>query len=220
MTTDTPYSFQPSSDERQRMTAAAAAHDEDMRGAEEGNMNYCAEIAGLMAEAHKLYVAAEARKEASGRDHEYRLMRMRRDQIVDREYELQRQAAQEFAARNGWRWTKRHFLARTLARGGTHDGGFYDELINGGVSHDLFDHPLFFRELARPYRTAAIVGQPYNTAIEDARTIAAKIGLVLHVLPDPTASWWYPGVTRFFCFTRPQITSVQFLPEQITEHRG
>jgi hypothetical protein len=31
MTTETPYSFQPSSDERKRMTAAAAAHDEDMR---------------------------------------------------------------------------------------------------------------------------------------------------------------------------------------------
>jgi hypothetical protein len=186
-----------------------------------GNMNYCAEIAGLMAEAHKLYVAAETHKEANGRDHAYRLMRMQRDQIVDREYELQRQAAQEFAAPNGWRWTKHRFGVRALMRGGTHDGRrSHDELIDGWMHHCLFDHAVFFRELARPYRTAAIVGQPYNTAIADARTNAAKVGLELHVPPDPTASWWYPGATRFFCFTRPQITSVQFLPEQMTEHRG
>jgi hypothetical protein len=80
-------------------------------------------------------------------------------------------------------------------------------------------HPLFFREIARPYRTAAIVGQPYHTDTADARTVAAKIGLVLHVPPKETASWWYPGWTRFFCFTRPEAACVQFLPEQLESRR-
>jgi hypothetical protein len=189
-------------------------------------MNYGAEIAGLMAEWHKLRVAAETHKKERGRDREYRLLHIRQHRIFDREEELRRQAAQEFAALNGWHWTTHQFLARTLARGGTHEGrgdggggwgtfGVRDETIDGWMHHVLFDHPLFFREIARPYRTAAIVGQPYNTDIADARANAAKIGLVLHVPPKETASWWYPGSTRFFCFTRPEVVSVQFLPEQM-----
>ena len=72
------------------------------------------------------------------------------------------------------------------------------------------------------YRAAAIVGQPCdtNTAIADARAIAAKIGLTLHVPPNLTASWWYPGSTRFFVFTRPEIDRVHFLPEQMEAARG
>jgi hypothetical protein len=45
--------------------------------------------------------------------------------------------------------------------------------------------------------------------------LAAKIGLVLHVPPNSMASWWCPGSTRFFCLTRPETTTVQFLPEQL-----
>jgi hypothetical protein len=191
-------------------------------------MNYCTEIAGAMTEAHKLDDAVEAYRKASGRDREYYRLRGRAQQMIAQERELRRQAAQEFAALNGWRWSERHFLARTLARGGTHEGindgggswgmgGRRDETIDGWTSHHLFDHPVFFREIARPYRTAAIVGQPYNTDIADARANAARIGggLMLHVPPNLTASWWNPGSTRFFCFTRPEITAVQFLPEQM-----
>ena len=139
-------------------------------------MSYCADIRGLMAEANKLHVAAETHRKERGRDQEYRRTWIRQSQIHDRLCDLQRQAAQEFAALNGWRWTERLFSAETLARGGTHSspGWCYD--------HRLLDHPLFFRELARPYRTAAIVGQPYNTTPADARELAAKLGLVLHVL--------------------------------------
>ena len=74
---------------------------------------------------------------------------------------------------------------------------------------------MFFREIARPYRTAAIVGQPYNTKPDEARAVAAEINLALHVPPNLTASWWYPGWTRFLCFTRPAVARVQFLPEQL-----
>jgi len=105
-----------------------------------------------------------------------------------------------------------------LARGGTHEGkydgggrwgiGTRDETIDGLT-------PLFFREIARPYRTAAIVGQPLFTDIAEARAIAAEIGLVCHVPPNSTASWNCPGWTRFFCFTRPAVARVQFLPEQL-----
>lgn len=63
--------------------------------------------------------------------------------------------------------------------------------------------------------TAAIVGQPYgHTSADTARAAAIKIGLALHVPSNINASWWYPGSTRFFCFTRPEIERVCFLPEQ------
>jgi hypothetical protein len=177
-------------------------------------MNYCAEIAGLMGEADKLYAAADAREQASGRDPEYRLLRIQAKQMAARKNELRRQAAQEFAALNGWRLTERGFSPETLARGGTHSG------LDWGYDLDLLDHPVFFREIVRPYRTAAIVGQPYDTKSDEARAIAAKIGLALHVPPKATASWWYPGWARFFCFTRREIASVQFLPEQLGEKRS
>jgi len=85
-------------------------------------MNYSSEIHGLMAEANKLHVVAEAHRKEHGSDREYRRMWIRQSQIQDRQCDLQRQAAKEFAALNGWRWVERHFLARTLARGGTHEG--------------------------------------------------------------------------------------------------
>jgi len=61
-------------------------------------------------------------------------------EIHDRQHELQRQAAQEFAALNGWRWTEHRLLARTLARGGTHDGRWIDPHLlrpahQGGYQH-------------------------------------------------------------------------------------
>jgi hypothetical protein len=172
-------------------------------------MNYCNEIANLQGATTELDAAAEAREQAIGRDPEYRLLRIRAKQMAAREDELQRQAAKEFAALNGWRFTERGFSPETLARGGTHSA------LNWGYDLELFDHPVFFREIARPYRTAAIVGQPYGTEPDEARAIAAKIGLALHVPPNARASWWCPGWGQFFCFTRPEISSVQFLPEQL-----
>jgi hypothetical protein len=174
-------------------------------------MSYCADIRDLMAEGNKLHVAAETHRREHGADREYRRMWIRQSQVHDRQRELQRQAAQEFAALNGWRWSKRQFPIQTLAVGGTQDGLTYPRLFD----LRLFDHPVFFREIARPYRAAAIVGQPYGTKPDEARAIAAKIGLELHMPPNPTASWWYPGYARFFCFTRPEVACVRFLPEQI-----
>jgi hypothetical protein len=77
----------------------------------------------------------------------------------------------------------------------------------------LFDHCLFFRNPQRPYRPVAIVSEPYTVVPELERPRAEELGLVLHVPPKLTASWHYPGLTRFFCFTRPG-THVRFLEEQ------
>jgi hypothetical protein len=127
--------------------------------------------------------------------------------------ELETQAAQGFAALNGWHLTDREFATGTLARGGPHVSR--EEQFNIGISsHELFDHCVYFRELERPYRAAAIVTQPYNTDLDQARELAAEIGLALHAPPKPTASWWYPGWARFFCLTRPGHAAVRFLPEQ------
>src|SRR5215831_10726745 len=127
-------------------------------------MNYSAEIRSLMAEEHKLHDAAEARKQASGRDPEYLLLRIESDQIAYQGDELRRQAAEAFAALNGWRRSRSRFWVKTLLRAGVHDGygqsAYNDAAIDPISISKLFDHALFFREPARPYRAAAIVGQP------------------------------------------------------------
>src|SRR5215831_16398195 len=118
-------------------------------------MNYSAEIRSLMAEEHKLHDAAEARKQASGRDPEYLLLRIERDQIAYQGDELRRQAAEAFAALNGWQQSRSRFRVKTLVRGGVHDGyarsAYDDDAIVDPISIiNLFDHAVFFREIARP----------------------------------------------------------------------
>ena len=113
-------------------------------------------------------------RKANGHDGEYRRLFRRREDLQHGQDDLRRQAAQEFAALNGWRWTAHPFLARTLARGGTHEGrrdggggwgtfGVRDETIDGWMHHVLFDHPLFFREIARPTRPAGVRAIPVRT---------------------------------------------------------
>jgi len=106
---------------------------------------------------------------------------------------LGRAAAKEFAALNGWRLTNRNrcFQANTLARGGTHDTDFDQYQHRGGVYTELFDHAMHFRWASRPYKAAAIVGQPYgvdNEHLKMAYAEAQKMGLELHVPMNLTAS--------------------------------
>jgi hypothetical protein len=121
-------------------------------------------------------------------------------------------AANAFATLNGWRRTRRAFRADTLARHGCHDAS--SRWGCPSWPHALFDHPVYFRELQRPYRAAAVIGQPYGTSLETARELAAELGLIVHAPPNLTASWWYPGHARLFVVTRPDVSSVQFLPDQ------
>ena len=182
-------------------------------------MSYSSEIRSIMKQAYHLGVEIEAYRKDNGRDLEYRHRFVELKQLEHREDELRRQAAEDFAALNGWRRSRSRFCVKTLLRGGVHDGygqSAYDDAVVDPTSiSNLFDHALFFRESARPYRAAAIVGQPYDTSAGTARAAAAEIGLVLHVPSNVNASWHYPGWTRFFVFTRPAVARVQFLPEQM-----
>lgn len=189
-------------------------------------MNYSTEIRSIMRQGYHLNVEINAYKKDHEGDSEYhqfvglKPLSQRLKQLSHRADELRRQAAEEFAALYGWRCSRSHFGVKTLLRGGVHDGyprSHFDYRPDLFSVHydDLFDHAVFFRETARPYRAVAIIGQPYSTDVAAAIVTAAAIRLALHVPSDIDASWHYPGWTRFFCFTRPEIERVHFLPEQI-----
>jgi hypothetical protein len=165
-------------------------------------MTYCKEIATTMAEARALW--EQIRK---GKKH----LRFRRDLLINHEHDLRQRAAQDFAKLNGWKYSKTSFAPAQLARGSTQRKRH--EAWDEGWVHDLFDHPVYFREPLWPYQPIAIVGQPYDTTVEEARITASRLGLDLHAPPIRTASWWYPGWTAFFCCTR-HGTTVRFLPDQ------
>ena len=87
-------------------------------------------------------------------------------------------------------------------------------------NHDfpLLDHCIWFRE-GRRY--VAAIGQPYLSAVDiaEARARLADCGLVLHIPPDPLASFHYPGWTLFVVVARPGVP-VRFLPEQDGRLKG
>jgi hypothetical protein len=168
----------------------------------EDDMSYCSEITTAMETVSTLRTRARnSERQLRGELH-----------ITEkRECDLRRRAALRFAEINGWKYSTKEFAPAVLARGGAYRRK--DEAWYAGWVHDLFDHPVYFREARPPYRPVAIVGQPYNTDVASARIVAARIGLDLHAPPSSTASWWLPGETAFFCCTRPGMT-VAFLPEQ------
>jgi hypothetical protein len=144
----------------------------------------------------------------------------RQHELEQRQRELRDAAAEAFAALNGWRVAGRKFSSRALARRAVGcDWQSRQDFLGGSGPTD---HAVCFREPVRPYRSVAIVGQPYYTqygdgrdmTIEQARELAVRFGLALHVPPNLTASWHYPEWTRFVVFTRPG-TAVRFLPEQM-----
>jgi hypothetical protein len=130
--------------------------------------------------------------------------------IHKRTEEAQFAAAMNFAALNGWQVSRKGFWISRLAGIENPDE---DEEYNfdWAWDHRLFDHPVYFLSGRKPI---AIVGQPYDTSVKDATADAKRLGLALHTPPRLRRSWWYPGRTRFYCFTRPE-TSVRFLPEQL-----
>jgi hypothetical protein len=88
----------------------------------------------------------------------------------------------------------------------------------GGKDHPLLDHDIWFRQ---DRRYVAAVGQPYLSAvgIAEARANLKARDLVLHVPPDPLASFHYPGWTLFVVVTKPGV-KVCFLPEQDGRLKG
>ena len=83
---------------------------------------------------------------------------------------------------------------------------------------DLLDHPAWFR---RDRRYAAVVGQPYLSDVDIAETRARLVrrDLVLHLPPDPLASFHFPGWTLFVVITGPGV-EVRWLPEQDGRLKG
>jgi hypothetical protein len=74
---------------------------------------------------------------------------------------LQDAATAAFAERNGWRASPSYFGTETLAKGGVHRSIGYEGERGPLSPRSVFDHVVRFLERARPYRTVAIVGQPY-----------------------------------------------------------
>jgi hypothetical protein len=175
--------------------------------------NFSAEIRDADERAIALRRAADALWRAAGRSPQWARKSRDAHQAEIAECALRREAAQAFADLNGWRRSNSYFGTRTLAKGGVHSNVGYLGGFDPLEPHQAFDHPLHFRERQRPYRTVAIIGQPHGTPIEDARRIAAELGLELRAPTNLTACWHNPGECRFFVFTRPG-TSVRFLPEQ------
>lgn len=170
--------------------------------------DYCSEIATLFGEGYRV-----PRATPDTDRNERRRIELMHVGIHRRMRELQERAAKDFAAINGWRYTERRFSVKTLARGGVHAVRGEDPYLIDPF--ELLDHDVFFRETSRPYRPVAVVGQPYDTSVDEGVKIARSLGLELHAPPNFVASWWYPGHARFFCLTRPGVV-VRFLPDQLT----
>jgi hypothetical protein len=124
-------------------------------------------------------------------------------------------AIDAFANLNGWRGTKYHFYGLDLLGRST----MSDPLRRlGSRDCSLLDHDIWFR---RDRRYIAAIGQPYlsDVDIAAARANLKARNLVLHVPPDPLASFHYPGWTLFVVVTKPGV-EVRFLPEQDGRLKG
>jgi hypothetical protein len=109
----------------------------------------------------------------------------------------QRAAAEAFGRLNGWALAKAHSYSLELLGRAIRTSG-------EGRDHLLLDHDYWFRKDRR------YVAQ---------REGLTKRGFVLHLLPDPFASFRYPGWTLFVVVTKPGV-AVRWLPEQDGRLRG
>jgi hypothetical protein len=138
--------------------------------------------------------------------------RQNRTQPLERAHQA---AVDAFAKLNGWRATKCSFYSLGLLG----RSAMSDSLRRrGGDSFPLLDHCLWFR---RERRYVAAVGQPYLSGVDiaAARANLKARNLVLHLPPDPLASFHYPGWTLFVVVTKPGV-EVRFLPEQDGRLKG
>jgi hypothetical protein len=119
-------------------------------------------------------------------------------------------AIDAFAAINGWRTCGQDSYDLRLV-------GRVADCWHGGSDGGLLDHCIWYRKNGR---YVAVIGQPYlDRDFAEVRDDLAKRDLVLHLPPDPLASFHYPGWTMFFVITRPAV-GVRFLPEQDGRLKG
>jgi hypothetical protein len=168
--------------------------------------NFSAEIEAAI---HEEYEAVKKEREAGNQ-----LAGLRPGPLERKTCALQQEAAETFAAINGWRRSRSFTFLRLAGKSRSHSDDAAPLWRDGGYPfEDALDHMLWFNRDRKP---VAIVTQPYIDARgEKARALARHYGLALHMPPNPGASWHCPGVggTLFFVFTRPG-TAVRFLPEQ------
>jgi hypothetical protein len=122
-------------------------------------------------------------------------------------------ATDAFAKLNGWRQTKSTSYNLGLLGRGASSRSLWDS-----SDFPLLDHCVWLRQ---DRRYVAVVGQPYLSAVDivEERARLALRGLVLHLPPDPLASFHYPGWTLFVVVTKPDVT-VKWLPEQDRRLKG
>lgn len=121
------------------------------------------------------------------------------------------EAEEAFAALNGWK-ADGHSYFHPDAIGRRNRKPLYSE-HELGLPDDsrLFDHCINFRADGR---NAAVLAQPYGHVDLDAcQRWAARLGLAVHLPPDPLASIHYPGWTYFVVITKAGVT-VKWLPDQ------
>lgn len=119
-----------------------------------------------------------------------------------------------FGELNGWRRSGRTFTPEALGR----KKRSWDH-NNPDLGTGWMDHAIYYRVRRM---NVAIVGQPYG-GVEGHRAAlgacAREHGLRWHVPPMPYASFWYPGSCIFVVMTLPEVGTVRWLPEQISDPR-
>ena len=140
------------------------------------------------------------------------LIRQRKDSAVYRKESLAHEMSQAWAKLNGWHEARHQFTAKALIERKvfSHD---WRDIDHGHGATRTIDHGEYFRLPIRPYFSVAIVAHLYGHAA-DAIAWARENGMVAHMPPVPGASWYYPARCIVVCYTRLDITTVQWLPEQ------
>jgi hypothetical protein len=159
-----------------------------------------------MADNHIETIAAAMAEGARARDNPRARLAARA-----RESAARRAATALFAELNGWRVFKEF----------GHDLNLLGRVASSrrdNRERQLLDHCVWFRGQRR---YVAVVGQPYLSAVDlaEERASLARRGLVMHVPPDPFASFHYPGWTLFLIVTLPGV-AVRWLPEQDGRLKG
>jgi hypothetical protein len=175
---------------------------------------YIFDIHCLMEEGYVKSQEARQYKEGSP---EWRAIERDRQELQHQQDTRKREARTVFAALNGWKSSKREFTPETIGK--HHDGrrGSMFELrpkIHDDMLGQFFDHQHYYR---KDKRCAAIVTEPYlgemTVRLEHLRPQLHQLNLDLFLPPDPLASFWFPGNTRFIVIAA-QGSVIEWLPEQ------
>ncbi len=122
--------------------------------------------------------------------------------------QLKRQAAELFAKLNGWNLSHDSFTPHELAGRQTRQSDRFHVFSR----HEILDHALYFRA---GRRKAAIVGQPYGPDAQAlAKALAARLGLIASMPPQPKASFHLPQACWIIVLHHPDHV-VRWLPGQM-----